>query len=104
MLNQNSFIGKSGFVWWIGVVENRSDPLGVGRCQVRIFGYHGDGSDKSKADIPVKDLPWAQAVYPLNAARTFSAPEMGDWVLGFFLDGESAQHPVMLGVLPGYTQ
>jgi hypothetical protein len=28
---------------------------------------------------------------------------INDWVLGFFLDGLSAQAPVMLGVLPGYV-
>ena len=36
----NNFIGKDGFNWWVGVVENRMDPLKLGRCQVRIFGYH----------------------------------------------------------------
>jgi hypothetical protein len=28
-----NFIGKNGFIWFIGVVENRVDPLGMGRCQ-----------------------------------------------------------------------
>ena len=26
---------------------------------------------------------------------------IGDWIVGFFLDGENAQQPVMMGVLPG---
>jgi hypothetical protein len=26
---------------------------------------------------------------------------LGDWIVGFFLDGENAQQPVMMGVLPG---
>lgn len=99
---QNSFLGKSGFIWWVGVVENRADPLGLGRCQVRIFGYHGDGSNESKVNIPVENLPWAHPMYPLNNSKSFSAPMIGDWVMGFFFDGESAQYPVMMGVLPGY--
>jgi hypothetical protein len=98
----HNFIGKDNFVWWIGRVENRADPLGLGRCQVRIFGHHGDGSDKSLADIPSDTLPWAQPLYPINGSKSFSAPMINEWVLGFFLDGLSAQAPVMLGILPAY--
>ena len=29
---------------------------------------------------------------------------INDWVLGFFLDGESAQAPIVLGVLPGFIE
>jgi hypothetical protein len=93
----NNFAGLNGFVWWVGAVENRVDPLGLGRCQVRIFGWYG-------REIPTADLPWAQAVYPINASKTFSAPMLGDWILGFFMDGESGQFPCMLGVLPGIWQ
>jgi len=99
----HNFIGKDNFVWWIGRIENRVDPLGLGRCQVRIFGYHGDGSEESIANIPSNMLPWAQPLYPINSSKTFSAPMINDWVLGFFLDGLSAQAPVMLGILPGYV-
>ena len=98
----HNFIGKDNFVWWIGRIENRVDPLGLGRCQVRIFGYHGDGSPESIANIPSDALPWAQPLYPINGSKSFSAPMINDWVLGFFLDGLSAQAPVMLGILPGY--
>lgn len=100
---QTNFLGKNGFIWWIGVVENRADPLGLGRCQVRIFGFHGDGGPDSIANIPTTSLPWAQPLYPVNNSKSFSAPMINDWVVGFFLDGESAQAPVMLGVLPGYV-
>ena len=30
------------FVWWQGVVEDIMDPLMIGRCKVRILGYHTD--------------------------------------------------------------
>lgn len=96
MENKN-FIGKNGFIWWVGVLENRVDPLAVGRCQVRIIGWHEDDPKK----VPTKDLPWAQAMIPLNDSKNFSAPRVGDWIFGFFMDGEQAQLPVMMGVLPG---
>jgi len=34
------FMGKEGFVWWQGVVEDRHDPLYLGRCKVRILGWN----------------------------------------------------------------
>jgi hypothetical protein len=95
------FLGKDGFIWWVGVVENRMDPLGLGRCQVRIFGWHDDGSDSAEIKIPVENLPWAMPLLPLNHSNSFSTPELGDWVVGFFFDGQAAQFPVMMGVLPG---
>jgi len=101
---ERNFIGKNGFIWWIGVVENRLDPAGLGRCQVRIFGWHGDGTDADKALIQTSDLPWAHPIFPLNASKKFSTPSLGEWVVGFFLDGESGQAPVMMGVLPGFSQ
>jgi len=38
----NNFAGLNGFCWWVGAVEARDDPLGLGRCRVRIFGWHTD--------------------------------------------------------------
>ena len=102
-MSQKNFLGRDGFYWWIGVVENRADPLGLGRCQIRIFGHHGDGSDKNKLEIPTSDLPWAQAMLPINGSKKFQPPRLDDWVMGFFLDGESAQNPVMMGILAGFN-
>jgi hypothetical protein len=99
-----NFLGKDGFIWWIGVIENRMDPIGIGRCQVRIFGWHTDGTEASKMKIPVTELPWATPLLPLNSRNKFSAPELGDWVMGFFMDGESGQFPIMMGILPGFAQ
>lgn len=90
------FAGLNGFVWWMGVVEDRQDPLKLGRCRVRIIGWHADNT----LDAPTETLPWAQAIMPLNNTNTFT-PKESDMVVGFFLDGENAQHPVMMGVLPG---
>jgi hypothetical protein len=93
----NNFIGKDSFVWWVGVIEYRADPLAMGRCKVRIFGWHTD----NKLELPTDNLPWALPMYPINNSKTFEAPRVDDWIVGFFMDGESAQAPVMMGVLPG---
>ena len=93
----NNFAGLNGFVWWVGEIENRVDPLGLGRCQVRIFGWYGD-------TIQTKNLPWAHPMVAFNASKTFSVPSVGDWVVGFFIDSESGQAPIMMGVLPGIKQ
>ena len=93
---EKNFAGLDGFVWWIGVVENRQDPLKLGRCQVRFFGYHSD----SLVDIPSSDLPWAVPAHSLNN-HTFATPKETDVVFGFFADGPSKQLPVMMGIIPG---
>jgi len=92
---------KDGFNWWIGVVENRHDPEKLGRCKVRIFGYHTD----SKELLPTKDLPWCIPIQPITSAATSGlgssplGPVEGTWVIGFFLDGEDAQQPAMFGTI-----
>jgi len=91
-----NFMGLSGFVWWFGVVENRIDPLNLGRCQVRIFGWHTEDNSL----IPSNDLPWAIPMMPVNSTQLTTFKE-GDMVVGFFTDGQSAQSPVIMGVIPG---
>lgn len=96
---RKDYIGDDGFHWWFGVVENRNDPLLLGRCQVRIIGAH----TSNLVDIPSEDLPWALPVQSLNN-QTFSTPKEGDYVFGFFIDGSYAQQPVMMGIVPGIPQ
>lgn len=92
---------KDGFIWWIGVVEDRMDPEKLGRCKVRIFGYHTD----NKEVLPTDDLPWALPIQPITSAGISGigssplGPVTGTWVLGFFLDGEDMQQPAMLGTI-----
>jgi lysozyme len=96
-INDKNFMGLDGFVWWFGVVENRQDPLGIGRVQARIYGWHTD----SLADIPSENLPWATVVHAVND-RAFATPREDDIVFGFFADGRSGQFPVVMGIVPGY--
>ena len=92
---------KDGFNWWIGVVENRQDPEKLGRCKVRIYGYHTD----SKELLPTKSLPWCIPIQPITSAATSGlgssplGPVEGSWVIGFFLDGEDCQQPAMFGTI-----
>jgi hypothetical protein len=96
-----NFIGQDGFIWWIGIVESISDPLILGRCKVRCFGYH---PAKKAGLIPTEDLPWATSIHPTNTPNLYGAPKLGDWVFGFFLDSLSAQEPAILGYLPAIPE
>jgi len=89
-------IGREGFIWFIGVVESRNDPDKLGRVRVRCFGWHTD----NKEMIPTDSLPWAFITQSPNIPASYTAKE-GDVVFGFFLDAESAQNPVVVGVIPG---
>ena len=93
--DNKNFAGKNGFTWWIGIVEKINDPLKLGRCRVRCVGWHTD----NKSLLPTDSLPWAQSALPTNNTNTYS-PREGDMVFGFFADGENAQEPIILGVLP----
>jgi hypothetical protein len=97
-----NFLGKDSFIWWIGTIEDINDPLGIGRCRVRIFGWHYDGSEESKIKIPKENLPWAVPLVPMTTPRSSATPFLDDWVMGFFFDGLSGQFPVIVGIIPGF--
>lgn len=83
------------FIFWVGVVEDRQDPLKLGRCRVRIFGHHSE----NKNLVPTEKLMWAHPLLPVNNTTPY-APKEGDNVIGFYMDGEERQFPVMMGVTP----
>lgn len=93
------FMGLNNFVWWFGVVENRLDPLNLGRCQVRCFGWHAN----EKTKIPTEDLPWAHPVVPYGV-KAVQPPVEGTMVFGFFADGNEARYPILMGTVPGIPE
>ena len=114
------FVGRDGFIWWIGQiadentwkgningfpVANNSELPGFGeRYKVRIMGYHTAAPSQLKDD----DLPWATVMYPVTAGGGGRGSSQnanltqGCFVFGFFLDGENAQQPVIMGCM-GYN-
>ena len=101
-MTQN-FMGKDGFQWFVGVVEDRQDPQKLGRVRVRCLGYHTEIHE----DLKTEDLPWAHPMNPITSAtisgigQTPLGPVEGTWVVGFFSDGADAQQPIIMGTLPG---
>ena len=111
-LMQSNFLGRDGFKWWIGQVapeeaqgkQINGDGWG-NRVKVRIMGYHPD----DEVELKNEDLPWAHILKSPEAGSgragrgkpTQVLP--GDNVLGFFLDGDTAQQPVILGVFSSST-
>ena len=110
-----NFFGKDAMKWWIGQVTDPDkgewrdslestqaddgDDIYAFRCRVRIVGYH-DCAD----DLPDKDLPLAHILLPPNTATTGGCGETvqyqgGEVVVGFFMDGDDAQQPVIFGTL-----
>ena len=107
-LFKTNYLGRDGFRWWVGQVapngdytEEQSNGGGWGnRVKVRILGYH----PYSELELPNKDLPWAQCLLSTTAGSgaankaTSVKVAPGDTVFGFFLDGDNAQVPVIVGV------
>ena len=109
-LLKTNFVGKDGFRWWVGQIAPKnvqgeqlapkkdSDSWG-NRLKVRIMGYH----PFSKTELEDKDLPWANIMIPTTSGSggaNFAKSVMlrpGDVVIGFFLDGETAQQPIIMG-------
>jgi len=95
--------GNNAFYWWVGVVEDRNDPLYLGRCKVRIVGHHSSDT----GELPVSDLPWAFPMQPITSAAMSGVGQTpigvveGTWVIGFFRDGDDCQEPVMMGTMGG---
>ena len=107
---KSNFIGRDGFRWWIGQIPpmesmgEQFDGEGWGnRIKVRIMGYHP--LDDSEAGLKNEDLPWALIMLGNtdgSGGSNFSKSTKirpGDVVFGFFMDGDDAQNPVIMGIL-----
>ncbi len=90
---------------YTGVVEDRMDPLKLGRCKVRVVGIHTE----VKTTLPTADLPWAMPMQSLNSAAISGlgqspiGPVEGTWVVVVFQD-EDTQFPIIMGTLGGIPQ
>jgi lysozyme len=88
-----------------GIVENRDDPLKLGRCQVRIMGKH----TYDKSILPTADLPWAYPMQAINSAamngigRAPIGAVEGTTVVVMFRDHDE-QNPIIIGTLGGIPQ
>ena len=119
-LIKTHFLGKDGFIWWIGQVVDQTKWAGNlpgtptnttkqqkgfdFRYKVRIMGYH----TAVPGELTDDELPWASVMLPVTAGTSGGArqtPQLrqGNFVYGFFLDGEDAQTPIIMGVI-GYNQ
>ena len=88
----------NNLIWFVGVVEDSNDLTNAGRVRVRAFGIHA--SDKEA--LPTAHLPWATVLDgTFGAAQVI--PKEADWVFGFFVDGREAQHPMIMGRIPGMS-
>lgn len=89
---------NTGFILWHGVVvDDIFDPLKMGRVRVRIIGWH----NLNEKLMPTNTLPWATIAKSPTGANQTTNLVLGDWVTGFFLDGLSAQKPVIIGKYDG---
>ncbi len=111
-LLKSNYLGKDGFIWWIGQVapaavwrnekaEVAKDGSWAYRCKVRIIGYHTfDGNILSDEDLPwahvTVDPAFGSAQGSLGSTHNLTG---GETVYGFFLDGDDAQQPVIIGCI-----
>ena len=109
-LLKTNFLGSDGFRWWIGQVapkkvwelqyRKRNNAWG-NRVKVRIMGYH----PQNTVELPDEDLPWAICLLSpqLGSGKAGKSKplriQQGDVVVGFFLDGDDAQIPMIFGVI-----
>jgi hypothetical protein len=102
-----NFLGRDGFTWWIGQIapyaatETQDGENGWGcRYKVRIMGYH-----PYTDQLADEDLPWAIVMRPPGTGTGSGGMSktihynQGDTVIGFFLDGDNAQQPIIMGAL-----
>ena len=89
---------------YTGVVEDRLDPLELGRLRVRIHGL----MTENKKELPTEDLPWSPVMGSVNSASISGlgfAPVgvvPGTTIVGQFLDDYEQQFLVM-GTLYGIS-
>lgn len=95
-------IQNNGGQFYVGVVEDRNDPLQIGRVRVRVVGLH----IHDKTQLPTEDLPWAMLMQPASGGTGMDAiaPAEGSTCIVIFNDFPENQQPIVIGVLGGIPQ
>lgn len=91
-------LGQEGFRWFLGIVEGVDDPLLLGRVKVRVVNEHDEG-------VETEDIDWAHVLMPNTSACVDGVGDspnlaVGSRVVGFYMDGEEKQNPMILGSFP----
>lgn len=103
--------------WFTGVVEDRMDPLALGRVRVRVIGLHPFQKTQGPVmGLPTGDLPWMSIILPVTSAAmsgisgAVTGMVEGTHVYGHFLDKYN-QNGIILGTYavnatqrPNYTE
>jgi len=110
---KSNFLGRDGFRWWVGQVApeeaqgKQINGQGWGnRLKVRILGYHPDDD----VELTNEQLPYAHVLLSpeSGSGRGNKGKSIrilpGDNVFGFFLDGDDAQQPIIMGVFANTKQ
>lgn len=100
------FFGNN-YNWFEGVVEDRFDPLRLGRVRVRVMGIHTDQKSKNREQgIPTEELLWMHPLLPITSSSMSGIGDSptglveGSHVVGYFRD-QFCQDGVVVGSLPG---
>ncbi|EAA6275618.1 phage tail protein [Salmonella enterica subsp. enterica] len=101
---------SSSLNWFVGVVEDRMDPLKQGRVRVRVVGLHP--AQRAQGDvqgIPTEKLPWMTVIQPITSASmsgiggSVTGPVEGTRVYGHFLD-KWKTNGIVLGTYGGIVR
>jgi hypothetical protein len=99
-------MGHESFTWFVGTVEDVTDPLMLGRVKIRVVG------ETDNTAIQTSDLKWA---LPWQGITSAAANGVGlsptgiannSMVVGFYMDGMEKQMPTFFGTyakMPGGT-
>lgn len=100
-------MGFESFIWWVGVVEDRRDPMKLGRLRTRVLGMHTE----DKQLIPTCELHWAYVYQPApwnpamnGLGHSPMGPVEGTWVYGFMRDSNAAQDLIVFGTIHGIPE
>ncbi len=105
----SNFLGRDGFKWFVAQVaplDAQEEQLVQGEGWAQRYKLRIAGHCPFSEEIVNKDLPWGQALLPTTAGAgganyaQSTLIQQGDIVCGFFLDGDEAQMPMILGQFP----